>query len=62
MSSLNCAPLFPTSLRTWQATWKASQAPTADSGPTAAPGVSRNNRLARLKRRPRRGRGALARA
>jgi hypothetical protein len=60
MSSLNCAPLFQTSLRSWQATWKASQTPAADGGQTAAPGLSRPDRLARLKK-PRRPQGKSSR-
>jgi hypothetical protein len=59
MSSLNCAPLFQTSLRTWQATWKASQIPTAASA-QAAPGLSRKDRLARVKK-PRRPHGKSSR-
>ena len=48
------APLFRTSLRSWQASWKASQA--AAAAATDAPravNLSRQDRVGRRKRRPR---------
>jgi hypothetical protein len=60
LPTINTTPLFQTSLRSWQASWKASQprpgqpdASPEDDRPsaTAAP---RSQRLGRLLRRPRR--------
>jgi hypothetical protein len=48
------APLFRTSLRSWQASWKASQA-AAGAASTDAPravNLSRQDRAGRRKRRP----------
>jgi hypothetical protein len=49
-NTLNVTPLFQTSLRTWQATYKARQG-LAEGNPAPEP---HSQRLARPKRRPRR--------
>jgi hypothetical protein len=54
--TLNTTPLFQTTLRQWQAQWKANRA-TAAGAATAAPrrlvGLGRPNRLGRTPRQPR---------
>jgi hypothetical protein len=50
-SALSTAPLFQTSLRDWQANWKARQ-PFADGRAAARPGSPRLSRLVRRPRRP----------
>jgi hypothetical protein len=47
--TLNTTPLFPTSLRRWQAAWRAGQGLTADSGERPVVAV----RPARFKKRNR---------
>jgi hypothetical protein len=48
---INTTPLFQTSLRSWQAAWRAERGQ-ADGRPAAGPPAL--HRLGRLKRRPRR--------
>jgi hypothetical protein len=50
LPTINTTPLFQTSLRSWQASWKASQ----EAGRPSATATPRGQRLGRLLRRPRR--------
>jgi hypothetical protein len=50
-ASLNTTPLFQTSLRSWQAAWRAEKGQAADPPAPATPTL---HRLGRFKRRTRR--------
>jgi len=60
LSTLNTTPLFQTSLRSWQASWKATQNRAGqedtlpEAGRPSATAAPRSQRLGRLLRRPRR--------
>jgi hypothetical protein len=60
LPTINITPLFQTSLRSWQASWKASQTQAGQQetspeiGRPSAKAAPRSQRLGRLLRRPRR--------
>ncbi len=60
LPTINTTPLFQTSLRSWQASWKASQTragqqeASPEGGRPSAMAAPRNQRLGRLLRRPNR--------
>lgn len=51
-TELNTTPLFQTSLRSWQAAWRAEKGQSADRPAAPTPALHRLGRLKRRVRRP----------